>query len=628
MNDFFVGKPTKHCLIANSQNFIAVSHDGYTIFLKDNKSISRFFNFDEKLIKILFSPRGQSLYCIDKKLNVYHLLTTQKNLNKNPKFDHLISLSNISINNIKKNDSFIHIIPYEKVLYLILNNFIHIIRENEIISSSEFDRPITAVCSIPKDVAVSHEICELNHPSSSIILAGDKSGRISRISFPNKLIALPKISFPFVSKSDPISHISCENGKILVCGKFGTFYSTIIEKEGILPHPISSIFLTNDNDLLFVSEKRLFVSSLSNPSAFQAVPSFPARIACSSSSFALTEAGVLMPLTSQTPSNLNPRPQFIEYALNKLYAISNEANLLKQEISKAESRLNDYQLIKALQNFYKNHKNIKSVTKNSDGENNIYSNNSINDIIESNIAVNSLISPDGQVSSILEVQILTKGGYSCRGTSIAVHLKFTGQNSEIISLPSIQTTNVNWTRELKIVGPSAVKVDLLVFHESEAICIDSKIFDLIDLSAPIELNHVDIGKLAPMKAIVRQMDQKAPTSIQFKIKNEIPQSLIDPKAYISPYGEHWTVRIDSNVCFITAGTEATAIAARAAVLRRIKTEGLQTEDRIFNEKFDLVQNCGFELADAIDHSPLPTGELTQKVTELHTFANQWIESIT
>ena len=178
-------------------------------------------------------------------------------------------------------------------------------------------------------------------------------------------------------------------------------------------------------------------------------------------------------------------------------------------------------------------------------------------------------------------------------------------------------------------------VELMMFHETEVVTIGSSLFDILDFSVEIGLNSVDIGKLSPIHSIVHQAP---PVSLQFKILDGIDLSkisnplLTNPHAFVVPYGEHWTIRVDSNVCFVTSGTQSTAIAIRAAILRHISLEYLKdgkqkTTENLFNEKFQILQNAGFELSELLEHEPLPTSELSQKVTQLHSLADQWIQSI-
>lgn len=612
----FIGKPKKHSLIAVTPKLIAVSPDGHILFLKDMNKFHRFFRFDKTLIKIIFSPRGQTLYCIDKEYKIFHLPTTPKKLATNPDFEILLTLPSKS--------KFVYIIPFEKVLYIIQDSSIHVIKDNEITSTSQFEYPITAICPISREIAISQNLIESTNPIPFAVLAGDQAGRISRISFPNTLFPIQNLSIPFISHSDPISLIIQQENNIIICGEHGTFYSNS-EKEGNLPPPVSSIFILDETGcMLFSSDDRLFVSSLMNPSAFQASPTFPSRISCSSSGFALTDSGYLVSLMSKSTSSLNPQSQFIEYALNKLYDISNEANTLNQEIAKAEARLGDYQLIRA----------VKSGM----------------DVLDSSIKILPSISPDGFVTAMLEVKIDPKNGYSCKGSSISLHIKYIngfcktnegeeneilieGQQNEVFSIPFVEKKSVDWKKEIKIVSPSPLFIELFMHHEAEIVRIKSSLFDIIDFSVQLDLDSVDIGKLSPMHSIVRQ---SPPVSLQFKIINiesEKPNHLLDkPHAFIVPYGEHWTMRVDSNICFITSGTESTAVAIRSAIMRHICLESLKngvhnTTEHLFNDKFSILQNSGFELAELLEHEPLPTTDLSKKVNELHSLADQWIQSL-
>lgn len=622
MDEVFIGKPTKNSLIAVSQKLIAASPDGHVLFLNDMNKYHRFFRFNIKLIKLIFTPKGQSLYCIDKEYKVFHLPTTPKKLATNPEFELLITLPSQS--------KFVHIIPFEKVLYAIQDSFIYVIKQNEIVSTSQFQYPISAVSPISKDFAISMKLIDSSNPVPFVVLAGDQTGRVSRIKFPNDLSFIQKLSDPFIAHSDPISLIVQQDKNIMICGEHGTFYSNS-GVEGVLPPPVMSMFIADEAGcLLFSSENRLFVSSLMNPSAFQAVPTFPARISCSTEGFAITDAGFIVSLSSQSPTNLNPQAQYIEYALDKLYDISTQSNFLNQEITKSESKLGGYQLIRA----------IKSGMK----------------ILDSSLKVIPSISPDGIVTITLEVKIDPKNGYSCKGSSLSLQLKYLtgicgnneingnkaeneenlgGQRNEIISLPFVETDSIHWSRELKIVSPSPLFVELMMFHETEVVTISSSLFDILDFSVEIGLNSVDIGKLSPIHSIVHQAP---PVSLQFKILDGIDLSktsnplLTNPHAFVVPYGEHWTIRVDSNVCFVTSGTQSTAIAIRAAILRHISLEYLKdgkqkTTENLFNEKFQILQNAGFELSELLEHEPLPTSELSQKVTQLHSLADQWIQSI-
>ena len=195
----FVGKPTKNCLIAISENWTAVSYDGYSLLLKNNKTFIFYFKMEYRLKSIFFSPKGKSLYCLDKRNNIYHIQTNSKKIQKNPNFELLITLM--------ENPKFVNVIPYEKVVYVIQDSYIHVVKDKEIVSTSQLETPVTAICSIPKSFAESNNIISVSNPVPYIVLAGDESGQIYRIAFPGNLQLLENISSPFVSKSDPISHI-------------------------------------------------------------------------------------------------------------------------------------------------------------------------------------------------------------------------------------------------------------------------------------------------------------------------------------------------------------------------------------------------------------------------------------
>ena len=66
---------------------------------------------------------------------------------------------------------------------------------------------------------------------------------------------------------------------------------------------------------------------------------------------------------------------------------------------------------------------------------------------------------------------------------------------------------------------------------------------------------------------------------------------------------------------------------RHICLEYLKNNSQNTTENLFNDKFSLLQNSGFEIAELLEHQPLPTSDLSQKVTELHSLADQWIQTL-
>lgn len=599
----FIGKPNKHSIISIGQNWLAITPDGHTLFLTDGQEFKKYFHFDIQLIKLIFSPKGQMLYCINKNFQIYQIVTTLKKLSSTTEFDLLIEL---------EPSTFIHVIPFNKILYIIQDTHIHQIKDHEIIASHEIESPITTVSPILKETAISHNLIDSSNPLPYVVLAGDVRGNVFRIAFPKTLIPLPQYSQPFISHSDPISIITSQNNIIMFCGKFGTFYST--EKiEKCLPHPVKSIHLIDSaSGFLFVSDRRLYVASLKNASSFQVVSSFPAKIAASIDAYALLESGYLANIGSKSTSCLDPKNRFIEYALERLCDISQESLKLTQEISKAGAVLNGLQFIRALK--------------------------SRNEILTSSIKLCPTVFPDGQIHVSVEVKINPKDGYSCKGVSLLLRIKKEIGISEpntMISLSKVETNSVFWTKEIQLVDPTPIVVELLMFYDSnDAILIQSSTFDILDFSVEIPPNQANVGKLSPMHSI---RHQKPSTQINFAVitrSDQFPKSQFfkQTHAFIAPYGEHFTVRFESNTCNVNAGTESTKIAVRAAILKKAcldsdENEIQETTETLCNDIFSDLQNRCFAVSGFLENELIPIANATQKVMELQSLTDQWIESV-
>jgi hypothetical protein len=179
----------------------------------------------------LSSPPGRALYTITKRGEVSKLALTQRGPDASPDFEPFFT--------IRAGSAFVHLIPYEKVLYLIQDASVSIVRDASITQTLRLDAPIRSLCCVSRERAQKHGIVPNSVVVPTIVVVGDETGQISRLSFPNTLQWLESVSLPFVSRSDPVEHIFIDDTHFVAVGRLGTV--SVNGASGCVPSPLSSV---------------------------------------------------------------------------------------------------------------------------------------------------------------------------------------------------------------------------------------------------------------------------------------------------------------------------------------------------------------------------------------------------
>ena len=536
-----LNKPNSNSLIAVCGNWVACTTDGFILYLKNNSGFSHFFRFEIRIAKILFSPTGNTVYIIDINNVIFKRSLTQRSLKNdidNFVFSVLISLP-LSLNFEK----YITIIPYEKIIYLIVENTIFMINNGSISNTITVEKNITSTFIIPTEIAKNYKLISNETISLFCIICGASDGTVSTLSFPDNFCVHEEISNPFVLKSEPISLFTFTPKYYCVVGKYGTVECVSASGKvitGSIPFPVSSIFIQEPN-FLFVSKSRLYSSPILNPTSFHVLPSFPAKICCSCDKYAITKAGVLLPITDRLISTISPSPELIEFALEELRHTNKEKEKVKSDILEAESHLSDIQLIKSLQSGKIS--------------------------FESDVKIVPSMSPDRRVVVDLLIDLKPVGSFSCNALSILINLTDSLGRVDSYLLPNVQTINLSWKKRVFIVSSSMLKCDIIVSHGKDSALAYSSYFDIIDFSVPIETSLVNLGQ-NPM-SLQRQI-----SSLTFALHGSLPENLVKPLAMQSPTGEIWTMRCDKESCTVSSATQETSLSVKAAVERRVKADGI------------------------------------------------------
>ena len=540
-------------------------------------------------MKLQFSPKGKSVYVVGKFGTVQRLSLLTKHLNESLNFEVMFSVTEF------RKPKFVGIVPYDKSLYVIRDSSVFVVVDKEITQVETLEVPVTACCCVSREIALKHSIIDSSVVLNTIAIVGDEMGRVSRMSFPNTLVPIESLSSPFVSKSEPIAHIVVDSDHFIVAGRNGTV-TTGTDIEGCVSHPITSLSVQGDH-FFFVSNQRLFLAPIQSPSGFHAATKFTSRIACANGDWVLTTSGIVTNISAQNTMGTDPRPQYIEYALNKLRDISDEYQRLQRDVVESESLLDDLQLLRALKSGI--------------------------DACKTELTVTSTLNPDGRVSVNAKVCIEPREGYSCRGCSVNLVVQNNTFATETICLPKLTTDNCNWIHELPVVSPQPLNIEVAIVNSSDAFVVATQTFDILDCSAEVDPSEVCVGKLSPIHML---LPMRPIASLQFTLIGELKDSrLFEPKAFVSATGEHWTVRIDGSNCTVSAGTEATAMCAMNAVLRRLNVSGSVNIGKLY-ETSGQIQEKAEAFATSLEHeTSLMRSTLVNRAREFQLDVQTWTD---
>ena len=535
-----LNKPNRNAIVSTCGNWVSSTANGYILYLKNSNGFEHFFKFIVKIERIIFSPTGNTIYVIDSNSVIWKRSLTSRSLKNdiaNFVFSILISLPfNLNF------DKFTTIIPFEKILYLISENKVHLIGDGSIINSIDLEKTVTSVYIIPIDIAKNYNLIDSESISLFAVICGASDGTISTLLFPNNFVVHDSLSNPFVSKSEPIQLFSFTPKYFCVVGKYGTIECVSYNNKsetGSLPFPISSVCI-NDPNILFVSGKHLYSSPLLQPSSYHLLPTFPSRIYASNESYALTASGMLLPITTRLYNASEPKPELIEYALEELKKIQEEKDKMKRFLQEAESHLSDLQLIRCIQSG--------RISFNSE------------------VKLTPSMSPDNRVITELYVKLEPIGAFSCEGLSILINITDTLQNIDSYSIPNVKTVTLTWQRKIYLVSSSMIKCDIIVSHGSDSALAYTCNFDILDYSIPIDPSTIEMGT-NPMST------ERIIASFSFPLFGTLPPELIKPMAMKTPTGETWTTRCDNGICNVNASSKSIINAIRAAFERRVKIQG-------------------------------------------------------
>jgi len=545
LNSFAYISPAEGALIESCANWLIVSSDGYFSLLKNSTGFEKNYRFQHSVVKFLFSSSGNTIYAIDNQGVVWKRSLSQRSIKEEvPEFgfSQLISLPIIP----KKLDFFC-IVNFEQSIYLIRNGTVHTITNNQFSSSHSLNDSITAShLTNPENLKGFDNISYPAH-LPYICLVGTNTGCVAVLSFPDQLEEIFEFSKGFKSKNEPISHIYVSTSGIIIVGQYGLVAFFVPKTKpvvGTVPYPVQSMRIVG-NDFIFVAQQKLYSGSLNNISSFSLIAGFPSRIIVSSSHFAYTKSGSVVDISQRTKNCLIPKPEYIEYALQQLNFVAESHEVLQKDLSNVESRLNDIQLLRFIQNGVKT--------------------------FDTSIELVTNMNPDGRISCVLKLSISPISNNSCKGFIISIILAYSNGFQEIISLPKVVTKSISWSNELQIVSPASFDLYLIFSHcdnnKGDSTISTKHHFDILDFSHKIQYDYVQIGLVSPMHRVI---GINHPELLNFELPSGCLPINVESSAYQTPYGEQWTIRIDDKKCYISAGTLSTLLSIKAAILNRSK----------------------------------------------------------
>ena len=587
-----IGTPNKNSKVCIGGNWVAATANGYILYLFNNSNFKKFFRFEKRIEKIVFSPSGNTIYIIDSSSMVWKRSLTQRSLTNDK--DNFIFSQLIKLPFLLSQFSFITIIPFEKAIYIIADNKVFITYDGKINNEFELETSISATYILPTEIAKSFKLADSDSITLFTVVCGTANGTVSTLKLPNELIKHEELSLTFIMKSEPVTLFAFTPKNYCAVGKYGTIESVSLTGKvgtGSLPFPIAAASI-NDTSISFVSNSHLYSCPILTPSAFHIIPSFPSRIMAACDGYAITNNGMLVPLSSRVMTVTIPRPELIEFDLEELKKISEEDEKLKRNILASEAKLCDIQLIKSLQNGRTS--------------------------FESALTIQPSMSPDGRTVVDLLITLTPIGSFSCQGLTILIVLTDSFNKSDSYCLPNVQTINVTWKKRIFVVSSSLLRCDIIVSHGSDSAVAASDLFDILDFSVPIEPSLANVGT-NPL-SITKQVK-----TCSFSLGGSLPEPLAKPQAMQSPTGEIWTMRCDNGVCTVTASTIATVMAIRAAVERRVIAEGTFAFNPVDEAVNNLRSMADDIISSAIEIVPVKGG-IKSRVSELHSETTKYADA--
>lgn len=547
MEDVILSPPTRNAKIASYGDWVAVSTDGVTLHLKNKSEFSHIFRFDQLIFHLVFSPTSNSIFVILKDSRILKKSLTRRSLQVDS--EHFPFVDVITLPFMLDPKSFVSVIPFEKATYIIVDQKIYMVLNQTISNEFALEHKITAVCAIPTGLARSFSLIEDGVIAPFIIVVGTSDGSVSTLSFPNHLSRHDAISNYFTSKSERITSITFSDSYSVCVGRHGTIVATDLSNNtatGQVVFPVSSVSINKPN-ILFVSQGRLYSAPILSPGSFKLASFFPARIACAAGGIALTTSGALCSLGESSTFGLSPRPELIEFALERLREIGEAEERISERIGEAEARLVDLQLIRALQSGRR--------------------------MFDGSVNLIPRVAPHGRCTVDALVKLKPLGEISCRGLSVTLCLTDALGRTDVYSIPAVRTANVVWQQHVAITRPTFLRADVIVSQamrgEGDAAVALSADFDIFDFSAQIDPAAVSLALGGGPKVL--GVKNSVPT--QFPLLGKIPDVLRQPLAFLAPTNEQWTIRVDGEICTVTASSKGLTAAVQAAVERRTQVEG-------------------------------------------------------
>lgn len=586
-----LSRPTQKAQIVSGNNWVAATPDRHMLFLKNDNLFRKIFNFQNSIIKILFSPSANTVYVIDSHAIIWKRSLTQRSLTneaQNFVFSELIHLP-FAISP----ESFITLIPYEKALYLIINSHLYMLIDNQIHSEFDINCEITVIKAIPLELAKKFQFVDENCSFQFIILCGTSEGSVATLTFPNTLTVHNELSQPFISKSEAISNIAISSKFVFISGKYGTIVNKSKKGcfQGIVQFPVAALSI-NDPNILFVSKGRLYSAPIMNPSSFSIVSSFPATIAAACSGYCLISNGSLVSFDARAPISLSPRSDIFEFSLNRIDDINQENEKVLSQISELQAKLGDSQIIKWLKNG--------------------------NKVLESEFSITPSISPDGRTILTCLVKLTPLSAYSCKGLTVILSISSPSDSQSVYCLPNVQTFDVSWEFPVTITTTAAVTANLAVSYGNEAAVLQSTVLDVIELSAPVDLKNTEIGFC--FNRLSKESVQES-----FAVMGSAPKIITEPMARKAPTGEVWSMTFDGKVCTVNAATRSTVMSVIAAVERRLQAKGtFSIGDR--DDELKKLRDAADKIFNSYDSLPVG-GNIKGRVESLHSMATKLANQI-
>lgn len=599
---YYLPKPNKECQMAVKGDFVAIVYNRTFLYLVNNKTnkLAR-FQFSE-IIKILFLPKDDHIYIFTKEGKVLSkLLVTNSSdegsesrtneVGSNDDFDNFIKLPHGL-----KDNSFIYLVRYTSITYVIIDEFIYMFNNNVFGQSYLLDCKICSAKLVPTDFIKAMNFYDGSFAHEFVLTVSTSLCSVGILTFPDRLISNESISKVFATKSEFVDLMLFTPDVFVFVGCRGTvlcWSKDNILEIGYVPYPVSNAFVTKP-EMFFVIDNKLYSAPMLSPGNFKIVKGSPCNIICSSGNYGITDHGCLFQLTNKSDITVHPSPEYVEFMIKKIDTINREIAHSTNEVKKYESFLLKDQIAKSI----------------SDGVS----------VFDTSLALHSYLLPDGEVCVEARISINPNSIFTCRGLSFSLILSNTTQSfSNQYCISDVKTDFVEWKQPLVITDPQKIRVDLCLYDDSLqqtcSVILATKYYDILDLSVEVE------------PSMIYSLDKSLNYnihSLSYKILGWIDETYHRSVVKKTPYGHYLTLNIDEDIVLITSTDMSTLFALKSSLDQKFI---ISNEDkRLDASRLTSIENI---LNNITETSPVSAHLGTQKnqIEKLLRSIHHYIEDV-